>query len=213
MVDANDTVTRPAQCSDLSKHAFRIYSKDRLQCEQTRRHWLRPLQCPALLTGSAGVAGTAESSFGLPSAAVTGDIGTIFSALARLLARLLLGSALGGEESRHASVIVAHPRHRSSMDTQLRPRRQTLPPLPVYQTVLEKIASRRSACAGKESSFCFLFFLASFFFRCFPCFFWLLEDGSKMGSPREGGAGQRRGMGMSTGDAVRTSSRKNRFAT
>ena len=29
---------------------------------------------------------------------------------------------------------------RSSMDTQLRPRRQTLPPLPVYRTVLEKIA-------------------------------------------------------------------------
>ena len=146
-----------SKCSDLSKHAFRNYSKDRLQCEQTRRHWLRPLQCPAPLTESAGVAVTAESSFGLPGAAVTGDIGTIFSACARLLARLLRRVA------KPLSLWLIHV-SRSSMDTQLHPRRQTLPPLPVYQTVLEKIASRRSACAGKESSFCFLFFLASFFF-------------------------------------------------
>ena len=59
--DANDTVTRLAQRSDLSKHAFRIYGKDRPQREQIRRHWLRPLQCPALLAGSAGVADKAAA--------------------------------------------------------------------------------------------------------------------------------------------------------
>ena len=83
---------------------------------------------------------------------LTSDIDTICSACARLLTKLLLGplpgmgasafcSALGGK----LSLRLIHV-SRSSMDTQLRSRRQTLPPLPVYRTVLEKI----SRDEGKE---------------------------------------------------------------